>query len=185
MIANLMSLLIIFLIIFSLFYIPLFLFIIYLLYATISAAPFVPTRSGNVSKMIALANLTGVEKVIDLGSGEGRIVFAAAPRCKEITGVEINPLLYLISRLKQLKAGHKNIFFVRNSLWKINLALYDVVFIYFIPHKMQKLAEKIKIEMKPGSRVVSYAFTFPDWPVVKKDGSIYLYTTPCVIPSRR
>ena len=74
-----------------------------------------------------------------------------------------------------MRANRKNTLFIRDSLWKINLAAYDVVFIYFIPHRMQKLAEKIKKEMKPGSRVVSHAFTFFDWPIAKKDGSIYVY----------
>ena len=140
---------------FFLFYIPLLLYVVYMVYATVSGAPFVPTRNRNVVKMIELANLTGVEKVIDLGSGEGRIVFAAAPHCAQSVGVEINPFLYWISRLRQMRANRKNSLFIRDSLWKINLAPYDVVFIYFIPHRMQKLAEKIKKEMTYGSDFIS------------------------------
>lgn len=170
-----MTSIILFLIIFSLFYLVLLFYVAYMVYATVSGAPFVPTRKRNIIKMIELANLTGAEKVIDLGSGEGRIVFAAAPNCEQSVGVEINPFLYWVSRLKQRASNCKNIFFIRDSLWKIDLAPYDVVFIYFIPHRMQKLAEKIKREMKPDSRVVSYAFTFSDWPIERKDGNIYVY----------
>ncbi|MBI4992847.1 MAG: hypothetical protein HZC26_01770 [Candidatus Magasanikbacteria bacterium] len=99
---------IIFLIIFSLFYLILLFYVAYMVYATVSGAPFVPTRSRNVVKMIELANLTDAEKVIDLGSGEGRIVFAVASHCEQSVGVEINPFLYWISRLKQRVSNCKN-----------------------------------------------------------------------------
>ena len=158
---------------FTLFIFVVFSYSIYSLYAVISGAPFVPTNKDRLRKMIKMANLKPTDKVIDLGSGEGRITIAAAKYCAKSVGVEINPSLYWFSKIKTV--GKKNIEFRNESLWKTDLSDYDLVFIYFIPHRMKKLAEKIKKEMKPGSRIISNAFLFPDWQYIEKDDNIYLY----------
>lgn len=147
----------------------------YTIYATVSAAPFVPSMKIRVEKMMELANLQPGDRAIDLGSGDGRITLAAAKYCKQSDGVEINPGLYLVSKLKQKIRKVNNVNFSRGSLWNVDLSAYNVVFIYFIPHRMNKLAKKIKKEMLPGSRVISNGFSFPDWPALKKDANIYLY----------
>ena len=162
-------------VVFSIVYIAILIYLLYALYAMFSGAPFVPTSHEKVRKMMDLVDLKKDEKLIDLGSGDGRLVLAAAKECKQATGVEISPLLYWVSKSKKLKTGTKNATFIRDTLWNIDLSDYDVVSIYFIPHWMNKLKKKIKKEMKPGSRVVSHAFTFPDWQHTAKDGSIYIY----------
>ncbi len=120
-----------------------------------------------------MAKLKPTDRVIDLGSGEGRIVIEAAKHCTKSVGVEINPLLYWVSKIKA--KGKKNIEFKKQSLWNTDLSEFDLIFIYFIPHRMNKLAKKIKLEMKPGSRIISHAFIFPDWQYIEKDDNIYLY----------
>jgi 16S rRNA A1518/A1519 N6-dimethyltransferase RsmA/KsgA/DIM1 with predicted DNA glycosylase/AP lyase activity len=160
-------------IIFSIFYLCLWIYIIYSIYATVSGAPFVPSKQIRVDKMIEMADLKPEDRVIDLGSGDGRIVLAASGLCAQADGVEINPLLVAMS--KKWTAGKKNINIRRMSMWKTNLSSYNVIFVYLIPHRMNKLAQKIKKEMKSGSRVISNAFSFPDWPIIKKDGNIFLY----------
>lgn len=164
-----------FLVIFSLFYLLLLIYVFYGVYAMISGAPFVPSKRVRVDKMMELANLQPDDRAIDLGSGDGRITLAAAQYCKQSDGVEINPGLFWVSRLKQKARRVDNVNFTRDSLWDVDLSPYSVIFIYFIPHKMKKLAQKIKQEMLPGSRIVSNGFSFPDWPALKKDANIYLY----------
>ncbi|MBT4121198.1 MAG: class I SAM-dependent methyltransferase [Candidatus Magasanikbacteria bacterium] len=159
--------------IFAIFIAVVFLYSVYSLYAIISGAPFVPTKKARLKKMIKMANLKPTDKVVDLGSGEGRITIEAAKYCAKSIGVEINPSLYWISKIKA--RGRKNIKFKNESLWKTDLSDFDLVFIYFIPHRMEKLAKKIKKEMKPGSRIISHAFAFPDWQYLQKDDNIYLY----------
>lgn len=166
-------LIILLLTLFTIFYVIVFLYLAYSLYAIVSGAPFVPTKKVRLDKMIKMANLKSTDKVVDLGSGEGRITIAAAKHCAKSVGVEINPSLYWLSKIKG--RGIKNIEFKKQSLWKTDLSDFDLVFIYFIPHRMEKLAKKIKKEMKPGSRVISHAFAFPDWQYLQKDDSIYLY----------
>ena len=80
-------------------------FEIYSLYAMIKAAPFVPTASNLVGTMVKLAELKSDYNLMDLGSGDGRIVKAAAPLVARAVGVEINPVLYWLSRwrLRQVK----------------------------------------------------------------------------------
>ncbi|MBU2542908.1 50S ribosomal protein L11 methyltransferase [Patescibacteria group bacterium] len=165
--------LILFSIIFLIFYLILIAYLSYSIYATISGAPFVPTTKIRLKKMIEMANLKPTDKVIDLGSGEGRVVIAASKYCAKSVGVEINPFLYWVSKFKA--GGKKNIEFKKQSLWKTDLSDYDLIFIYFIPHRMKKLAKKIKKEMKPGSRIISHAFVFPGWQYIEKDDNIYLY----------
>ncbi len=165
----------IFLAIFGLFYLALMVYMFYTIYATVSGAPFVPSMKIRVEKMMELANLQPNDRAIDLGSGDGRITLAAAKYCQQSDGVEINPGLYWISKIRQKMQKVKNINFTRASLWNVNLSPYNVIFIYFIPHRMNKLAKKIRREMLPGSRVISNGFSFPDWPALKKDANIYVY----------
>ncbi len=165
----------IFVLLFSIFYLFMLVYMFYTIYATVSGAPFVPSKKIRVDKMIELANLRAGDRTIDLGSGDGRITLAAAKYCEQSDGVEINPALYWISRLRQKRHGVNNVIFTRGSLWNTNLSSYNVIFIYFIPHRMKKLAKKIKQEMLHGSRVISNGFSFPDWQPVKKDGNIYTY----------
>ena len=112
----------------------------------VSGAPYVPTKHEKVAQMLELAKLQEHEKVVDLGSGDGRIVFAAADQCNHATGVEISPSLHWISKVKLKKKKLKNVSLIRNSLWNVDLSKYDIVFIYFIPHRMKKLSKKIKKE---------------------------------------
>lgn len=164
-----------FIIIFSIFYIILLICVFYMAYATLSGAPFVPSRQIRVDKMIELANLQPNDRAIDMGSGDGRVVFTASGLCAQSDGVELNPYLYWLSKTKLKAKGKTNVLFTRKSLWDYDISSYNVVFTYLIPHRMNKLAKKIKQEMKPGARIVSHAFSFPNWQPVKKDGNIYLY----------
>lgn len=125
--------------------------------------------------MIKMANLKPSQTLMDLGSGDGRIVIAAAKTDAKCIGIEINPLLYWWSKLKTKKLGLENVEIRRQDLWKTDLSQVDVLTLFFINTKMKKLKQKIKKEMKPGSRVLSYAFKFPDWEFGEKHDKIYLY----------
>ena len=152
-----------------------FVYFTYTLYALFSAAPFVPTGKKNVTKMLAFADLKAGETLMDLGSGDGRVLFAAARSGAKSIGIEISPVLFYWSQIIRKLKRAKKVEILRQNLWDTDLSDVDVVSIYFIPGKMPKLMQKIKSEMRPGSRIVSHAFTFPDWQYSKKDGKVYLY----------
>lgn len=152
---------------------------LYGLFAFFSGAPFVPTGSARLATMLALAEIKPNELVLDAGSGDGRVVFAVAGHCRRAVGIEINPVLYWYAKIKKKLLNKNNrltkVEFYRQNLWRFNLAPVDIMMLYFIPDKMERLMHKIKREMKPGARVVSHAFTFPGWQYEKKDGKVYLY----------
>lgn len=141
----------------------------------VTGAPFVPMAQKNVRKVLTLASLRPYETLLDLGSGDGRIVLAAAKTGAQCIGVEINPLLYCFSTLRMWLKKAKNVTIVRQDLWQTDLSHVDVLTVFFIAPKMGKLRAKIQKEMKPGARVVSYGFRFPDWQFREKDDTVYLY----------
>ncbi|MBH41652.1 MAG: SAM-dependent methyltransferase [Candidatus Magasanikbacteria bacterium] len=148
-------------------------FILYTLYAMVTAAPYVPTNKKQVKTMIEMAQVAPTDTVLDLGSGDGRIVLEAAPFAQKVIGIEINPLLYYWSIWKARKKN--NITFLRKDLWTMDLTGVDVLTLFFMGPKMEKLKKKIQKEMKPGSRVVSYAFTFPCWEPKETKDNIRVY----------
>lgn len=113
---------------------------------------------------------------MDLGSGDGRIVLIAARQGIHATGIEINPVLYYWAQIKRIfQKDTQLITFKRENLWDVDLSDVDVLTLFFIKPKMDKLLKKIQTEMKPGSRVVSHIFTFDGWQHEKKHGTIYVY----------
>lgn len=150
-------------------------FAVFLFVGVCIGAPFVPTGKKKIARMMALADVKPDEVCMDLGSGTGRIVFAAAKRGARGIGIEINPFLHGWSKARAALGGYRNAEFLRTDLWETDLSAVDVLTLFFIREKMPRLKEKVRREMKPGSRIVSNIFTFPDWPYEKKDGTVYLY----------
>jgi len=148
-------------------------YVVYSLVAIFTGAPFATTGKRHIHDALTLTTLKPEDVFVDLGSGDGRVVFEAAKTGAQCVGVEINPALYWASLLKAW--GKKNIFFKRKNFWNVDLSDVDVLFIYFIPEKMERLRKKIEREMKSGSRVLSHGFQFPSWQYNKKNGKIYLY----------
>jgi SAM-dependent methyltransferase len=142
-------------------------------------APWTPTEKNVVRKMLKMAGASSKTRVYDLGSGDGRIVIMAA---KEFgasgVGVEINPLLFLLSVLYSVAGGmRKRTRFILNSFFKVNLRDADIVTLFLLQPTNINLKDKLERELRHGTKVVSYKFTFPGWKLKKKDlkDKIYLY----------
>ncbi|KKW42505.1 MAG: hypothetical protein UY92_C0006G0066 [Candidatus Magasanikbacteria bacterium GW2011_GWA2_56_11] len=148
----------------------------YMVYAAVSGAPFWPLAPDAVGKLIASAGLDPRDTLVDLGSGDGRILEAAAPYVRSAVGFEINPFLCWWSRFRLRHYPHVRV--LRRSFWGENLSGATVVTLFFIPGKMDKLAHKLLAELAPGTRIVSAGFQFPGWHYEKKDGTVYLYLVP-------
>lgn len=156
-------------------YVLVLVYVVYTIFAMRSAAPFVPTFKKKCRRMLEMAEVSEDDVVMDLGSGDGRLLFLATKKARKVVGIEINPLLYYYSIFKRWLRRAYRVEIRREDLWKTDLSDVDVLTLFFIQGKMDKLADKIRSEMKPGSRVVSNTFTFSTWQPAKKDGSIYLY----------
>ena len=152
------------------------LFSVFFLWPFLFGAPFEPTSDKKVKKMIRLAKIKKGDKAVDLGSGDGRIVIALAKAGAEAHGYEINPFLVLLSKYKIKRAGLKGKAFIHwKNFWKISFRKYDVIMMFQFKTIMHRLEKKLKKELKPKSRVVSYYWKFPNWKPKKKIENIYLY----------
>ena len=148
-------------------------------YSVLFGAPFVPTGTDRVRTMLRLAGLRPGEKLVDLGSGDGRIVIAAAKAGMRAEGWEVNPYLWLISVLRIRHAGVHDRARVRlGSYWPASMRDADVVTLFLITSQMGSMERKLRAELRPGSRVVSYAFTFPEWGHEDAQEGVYLYRQP-------
>jgi SAM-dependent methyltransferase len=143
--------------------------------------PFVPTPENVVDRMIELAGVKKGDVVYDLGSGDGRIVIAAAKRGARAVGFEIDPDLVAESRANIQKAGVQESAEIRNQdILTVDLSGASVVTMYLLPDVNLKLRPNLQKQLKPGSRIVSHAFDMGDWKAEKVeqvDGrTIYLWT---------
>lgn len=153
-----------------------------MVYSVFLNAPWVPLRRKSIDKMLETAGLKAGERVIDLGSGDGRIVIRAAGRYgAKAVGVELNPFLVLFSGLDIAARGlsHKARI-IRQNIFDANISDADLITLYLFPEANRDLENKVMQELKPGARAVSYAFIFPNWQpdkVVRSGaGNIYLYS---------
>ncbi len=135
------------------------------------AAPFVPTRQRDVERILRLSELTAGELVYDLGAGDGRYVVTAAQRYQaKAVGFEISLLPYLVGRWRIQHAQQRALASMRfQDFFRQNLSAADVIVCFLTPGAMAKLSPKFKRELRPGTRIVSYAFPMHDWTAVLKD----------------
>ncbi|MDO8564572.1 MAG: methyltransferase domain-containing protein, partial [bacterium] len=137
---------------------------------------FVPSRRNDVARMLSFLDIKEGKKIVDLGSGDGRLLIALAEAGAEAHGYEHNPILVWQSRRTIKKRGLEARAFVHyRNFWKEDFSSFDAVVLYGIPYIMPKLEAKLRRELRPGTRVVSNAFTFPTWEPVEKVHRVYLY----------
>ena len=138
-------------------------------------APFVRTNKQARDRMFEAAQIKKGERVVDLGSGDGTLVIAAAAYGGKIIGYEINRLLVWQSRRRIRKLGLTNAVIYRQSFWKADVSDTDVVLLFGITHIMSRLEKKLLHELPSGARVVSHVFTFPHWETVFSEDGIHVY----------
>lgn len=139
-------------------------------------APFEASRKKRVTKMIELSKVKKEDKVVELGSGDGRIVIEFAKKGAVVEGFEINPLLVWISRrkIKKKKLQDKAKIHWKN-FWKINLNKYDIIILFQFQTIMKKLEKKIKKQAKKSVKIISNTWKFPSLKLINSSGKVYLY----------
>jgi hypothetical protein len=150
-------------------------YFVYTLVAIAKGGAPIPSRTSTVQAMLTLANLQPGEALYDLGSGDGRILFAGAARGARCYGFEINPFLYFYTKVRAFLLGTHNVSVTRENFWLQELSDADVVSAYLVPHLMERLKNKLKAELKPGTRIVLAVYPFPDWEPEARQGLAYLY----------
>jgi tRNA A58 N-methylase Trm61 len=147
---------------------------------------FVATREPIAEAMMNLANVTKNDVVYDLGCGDGALVIAAAKRGARVVGVDIDPERITEATQKVRAAGVQDrVTLIRGDIFDpaITISEASVVTLYLLPSLNEKLAPRLKGELKKGSRVVSHAFDMGrEWPAEKSesvdDAMVFLWTIP-------
>lgn len=128
---------------------------------------YVPSPQYIVDAMLELAHVTSADVVYDLGSGDGRIPITAAQRFgARGVGIEIEPRLIRESNDNAAKAKVSGrVWFLNQDLFEADISAATVVTLFLHPRLNQELIPKLKRELRPGTRIVSYLFDMgPDWP---------------------
>jgi cyclopropane fatty-acyl-phospholipid synthase-like methyltransferase len=145
---------------------------------------FVPTRTPVAEAMMNLANVTKDDVVYDLGCGDGALVIAAAKRGARAVGVDIDPERIAEATERVRMAGVADrVTLIRGDIFDpaITIGEASVVTLYLLQTLNERLAPRLKSELKPGSRIVSHAFSMGEaWPAEKmldvEDTRVYLWT---------
>jgi SAM-dependent methyltransferase len=123
----------------------------------------VPTPEVMVEKMLDVARVTPQDFVIDLGSGDGRNVIAAARRGARALGVEYNPDMVALSIRHAAEAGVADrATFAQGDMYEADISRASVLALFLLPENMLKLRSKF-LALRPGSRIVSNTFGIEGW----------------------
>ena len=160
-----------------------------------SPVPYFPTNKKDLKLVIKALNLRNNQTVVDLGAGDGLVIFEAAKEAAKrnlntkFIAVELNPILVLILHLRRLFNPNKqNIRIIYGDMFKINLSnvilVYPesgqarlTVYLYISPWLMDKLYKKLKVELK-SFNLVSYYYPLPKVKpsrIISGKNKIYLY----------
>ena len=145
----------------------------------------VPTPESLVEAMLDAAKVTPADFVMDLGSGDGRIVIAAAKRGAKAMGIEYNPDMVELSKRKAAEAGVSDkASFVNADIFESDYSKASVITMYLLPNLNIKLRPAL-LNLKPGTRLVSHAFTMGEWEAdqtISKEGrTAYLWIVPAKV----
>ncbi|MBZ5543926.1 MAG: class I SAM-dependent methyltransferase [Acidobacteriia bacterium] len=152
-------------------------------------APYVPTPQNVVEAMLKLANVDKYDRVYDLGSGDGRIVIAAAQKFNaEAVGVELDDDLYKQSSARIAELGlQKRAKILHANMYHVSLRMATVVTLYLLTSVNERLKPILERDLRPGARVVTHDFQIPGWTPEKSEmvfadngisHTLYLYVRP-------
>jgi SAM-dependent methyltransferase len=144
--------------------------------------PPTPTQPGRIRKALKLANLQPGEIIYDLGAGDGRVLVMAAKEFgAKAVGIEAGPVQCAQAWMKARFNGvSSQVRVKRGNFFKSDLSEADVVFAYLTSDYVLRLEEQLLAQLKPGARIVTISFDFPNWEPAVFDNRelIFMYTMP-------
>ena len=131
----------------------------------VNAGPYVPSPQSVVTDMLKLANVSEKDFVIDLGSGDGRIVLTAAKVFgARGFGVEIQEKLVKLANEAAQKEGIADrVKFINQDLFKTDISQATVLTMYLLPNTVSMLSDKLLTELRPGTRIISHDYPLAGW----------------------
>jgi SAM-dependent methyltransferase len=150
------------------------------IYSSVIGAPYVWTPSRAVREIFKIAGLKKGDKVYDLGAGNGQnLIIADKEFDARALGFELSPILYLAAKINIFIKGAKKSQISWRNFYNQNLADADLIFCFLTVHAMVKLKPKFEAELRPGTKVISYAFSIHGWTPKQMlkgyPGNVYLY----------
>jgi SAM-dependent methyltransferase len=150
--------------------------------------PFVPTPQVTVDEMLRAANVGPKDFVLDLGSGDGRIVITAAKKFgARALGVDLDETLVYQSEESARQAGvSERAKFLQQDIFKTDLAQASVISMYLLPAVVRRLRPSL-LQLKPGTRIVSHDFDMEDWKPDYKTyirKNVFLWIVPAQVAGR-
>jgi SAM-dependent methyltransferase len=140
-----------------------------------SDAPFVPTKMENIRKILKLAGVKKGKKFYELGSGDGRVVIAAAKLKADAVGVEQSWIRVIYSKYIASKLRLKNVKFYHGNIFEKTYTDADVIYIYLLNKGVSRLEGKLKKELKKGSVLITQTYHFPNWKPYQRQEDFWLY----------
>jgi len=132
--------------------------------------PYVPTPDIVVEKMLNMGNVGPGDYVIDLGSGDGRIVIAAAKKGAVGHGVDIDPERIMEARQNAIDAGvNDKVLFIQDNIFEVDYSRANVITMYLLSSVNIKLRPYLLARLRPESRIVSHDFDMDEWVPDKHD----------------
>ncbi len=132
--------------------------------------PYVPTPDKVVERMLDMADVQPSDYVIDLGSGDGRIVIAAAKRGASGHGIDLDPKRIAEARENAFNSGvDDQIMFMKANIFNTDFSKASVITMYLLPSVNKKLRPELLSKLEPGTEVVSHSFDMGEWKPDKEE----------------
>lgn len=137
-------------------------------------APYVPILRRDSERILKIAHLKPGQTLVDLGSGDGRLLRAAAAQGVRCIGYEINPWLVFVSRIVCWRY-RKLVTIHTADIWHTQLPPADVIYIFILDRYMARLGQKFEAEITRPTRVISYVFTLPGRTPIEETHNTHVY----------
>lgn len=158
-----------------------FLALFYLIYTTYiePGAVYYPTTNETASEIVKQSGATKKDIILDLGSGDGRILIEFAKKGIPGIGYEIDPLLVLNSRKQIQQEGLDNLVKIHlKSFWHADFNKATIIVLYLFPHYMDRLQKVLEKSLTHNLILISNTYEFPRKKFYRKENKLLFYNFP-------
>ncbi len=137
-------------------------------------APYLPTLRKQSEDALDMLNLKPGQTLLELGSGDGRVMLAAARRGLNVVGIELNPVLCIIARAVTWRY-RRQVKVICGNFWQVKWPPADGMFVFLLTKYMPRLDKKITQYARSKVKVISYAFPIPGRKLQQQHEALFLY----------